>query len=256
MPKSMKKEEYKDLILTALGGTIVDIELEEDIDKFIRLAFMKVKPRIGTAKFMTIPLTSQVSLKALGIYAVINVYRTSPISGSTSGSTSGTINDINSIYNDALLFNNGMLLTGYNGGYTNTYNQALGITNADSVAISLLTTQLINQASGRSSDIDFESDDEYLFIETAGAGVAEVTLEYIPDYKDVEEVEEPFWQNIIFDLALAYTKIALGRARGKYRISNLPYEMDADTLLSEGQQELERITEKLEENNDLDYFLD
>lgn len=241
MPKALSKKKYAELIVAALGGTVVDIELENDIDKFLELAFLKVKPRIGTTKYMTKPLLSYYDFRNAGVYAVINVYRTNPVSLTSNVST------ISDVLTDSFLFS----------GTANTYlNRALGITNTDNIAISLLTSQLINQASGRSSDIDFEFDDGQLFVETVGAGTSLITIEYIPDYQSVEDISEPFWITIIFDLALAYTKIALGRARGKYRLSNLPYETDADTILQEGTSELERINEKLEELNDINYFLD
>lgn len=248
--KTKTKKEYADMIVTALGGTIVDIEIEDDLDKILDIAFLKIKPRIGTSKYMTVPISDTIDLRNKNVYTVINVYRTSPVTNGYGNSSSSS-----SMYTDAILFNPSMLLTGISG-YNNTLNRSLGITASDNVAISLLTSQVINQASGRSSDIDFEYDDGYLYVETAGAGTETVTIEYIPNYNSVEDVDEPFWQMYIFEMGLAYAKIALGRARNKHRVSNVQYELDGDTLISEGTSELEQLTEKLEESNDLDYFLD
>lgn len=251
MSKKKTRQEYKDMILTVLGDSIVDIELEDiGFDKIFKLVFMKIKPRIGTTKFMTIPIANSINLKPMKVYAVINVYRSSPVANGYGESTSSS-----SMYSDAILFNPSLLLTGISG-YNNSLNRTLGITASDNVAISLLTTQLINQASGRSSDIDFEFDDGVLYVETTGAGTESITLEYIPDYESIEEIEEPFWQNFFFDMSLAYSKIAIGRARSKYRLSNLPYELDGEALIQEGNQELERLNELLKEENDIFYFLD
>ena len=251
MSKIRSKQEFKDMILTILGSSVVDIELEDiDFERIFKLVFMKIKPRIGTTKFMTLPISDSINLKPLKVYAVINVYRSSPVANGYGESTSSS-----SMYTDAILFNPSLLLTGISG-YNNSINRTLGITASDNVAISLLTTQLINQASGRSSDIDFEFDDGVLYVETTGSGTEYITLEYIPDYESIEDVEEPFWQNIFFDMSLAYSKIAIGRARSKYRLSNLPYEMDGETLIQEGTQELEKLNDILKEENDLDYVLD
>jgi hypothetical protein len=243
MPKSLTKKEYADYICKLLGGSVVDIELEDDIEDFIDLALLKVKPYIGSTKLITLPASDKIDLSDKKIYAVINVYRGTPIQ--TTNITTATKGSGQS--DDAYLFNPGLF---------NYANNLLGITSTDSVAITILTNQVINQASGRPSDLEFVYDDDILYVELANAGCSEITVEYIPDYDDVSEITEPFWINYILNIAVAYTKIALGRARGKYKLSNLPYEMDSDTLLSEGNQELENLTTKLEDLNDINYIID
>lgn len=243
MPKALSKAEYAKFIIATLGGSVVDIELENDIESFIDLAFLQVKPYMGSPKFMTLPISDKIDLTDKKVYTVVNVYRGSPLAstGIYTAAPSKSISD------DSYLFTPGLF---------NYANTLLGISSVDSVAITLLTNQLINSVNGRSSDIDFVQDGNTLYVEVSGSGCEEITIEYLPDYEDASEVTEPFWINYILNLAVARTKIALGRARGKYRLSNLPYELDADTLLSEGNQELENLTSKLEELNDINYILD
>ena len=125
----------------------------------------------------------------------------------------------------------------------------------DSLAITVLTKQLINTIRGGTSDVDFWQDGDELYLDISGIG-GDVTIEYIPDYQDVSEISEPFWINFILNMTMALTKMALGRARSKYNISGLPYELDGDTLISEGQAELDAMNEQLRELNDTWYVLD
>lgn len=239
MPNPLTREDYRRDIVAQLGGTIVDIELENDIDVFLDIAFRKCKPRIGTTLYMTLPYSSSIDLTDKNVYNVVNVYRATPESN---GSLLGAASNIS---DDSLLFSASSLTS---------YHNLLDIASVDSVAINLLHKQVVNQATGRSAEFDFDFTDGILYVESSNCD--NVTIEYIPDYKSVEEISEPFWVNLITEYTLALTKIALGRARGKYRVSNLPYEMDADNLLSEGQQEKEALDNKLSEIHDINYYLD
>lgn len=239
MPKSLTKKQYCDYIKSMMGGAIVDLELESELPKFVDIAFLKIKRHIGTTKYMTLPLSESIDLSDMNVYNVVSCFRSKPI-------INGTTNPSN-LDSDALLFNPG---------WFNFYNNLLGLTATDSVAITLMTSQVINQATGHSSDIDFDFDDGILYIDTDNVGSQDITIEYIPDYQDVSEITEVFWQNYILYYALALTKIATGRARSKYKTNNLPYELDGDALISEGTQELETLNNKLEELDDIDYFLD
>ena len=61
---------------------------------------------------------------------------------------------------------------------------------------------------------------------------------------------------MLLRLALALSKEALGRIRGKYKLNNALYDLDAEQLLSEGREELAAIREYLQTNSDLVYPID
>lgn len=255
MPKSMTKEDYVNFIILQLGGTVVDIELENDVGKMVDLALLKCKPFIGTTRLLTVSGTNHVDLSKYHVYTVVDVYKgdTMALSSVSESQSQGTAGDATGAGGyDAYLFSPSMFNF-----YDAFTGQSTGTSSMDSLVITMLSNQLMNTIRGGTSDVDFYQDGDELYIDLTGAGAGgSITIEYIPDYQDVSEITEPFWVNFILNMALALTKVALGRARSKYNISGLPYELDGDTLLSEGTTELEQLNEQLRELSDIWYVID
>lgn len=264
MPKPLTSKELAEFIELQLGGTVVDIELEADIEKFLKLALLRCKPYMNTTKLMTVPMSRVIDLSGKGIYCVVHVFRGDASSIATLVNSSSGSSDVDdtihytSAEDSSVTFTSTLSDDGYlfNPFLVNYYGLLDGTQSVDSIAITILTRQVLNTISGGgSSDIDFYQDGDKLYVDIGG-GSSEITLQYLPDYQSVDEVTEPFWINYILNIAVAETKIALGRARSKYKVSNLPYELDGDTLLSEGTSELENLISKLESNQDTWYILD
>lgn len=253
MPKAMTKDQYVKFIVLQLGGTLVDVEIEDDIGDIVDVALLKCKPYIGTSKLVTVPGSTKIDLSKLNVYTVVNVFKadTGALSAYDSQSSVQGV-QTGSASNDSYMFS--PTLYNYYDAFTGVGN---GIGSMDSMTITLLTNQLINTVRGGTSDIDFwqDGDDLYIDVTRAGAG-GNLTIEYIPDYTDVSQISEPFWVNYIMNIAMAMAKIAMGRARSKYTIGGLPYEMDGDTLVTEGQADLDALTEQLRELDDIWYFMD
>ena len=249
MPKPLTKEQCVKMIMLRLGGTVVDIELENDIGDIIDMSLLACKPYIGDTKLKTVPGSDHVDLEPLGVYTVVNIYKGDMGSITSASSGDGASVSSTSHSYDSYLFTPSL----YN--YYNEYT--MGMSSIESYSISILTDQLINTVRGGTSDVDFWQDGNDLYVEITGVGLGgSMTLEYIPDYQDISEISEPFWINYILNIATAYTKIAIGRARTKYNISGLPYELDGDTILSEGTSELETLMEQLRDLSDIWYILD
>ena len=106
------------------------------------------------------------------------------------------------------------------------------ITNNEAYANRMLRLQQMNTIS---TDLDFiwDAHTKQLSIVMNPPFTNQVTIEYVPDYKDVEEITEVFWQDIILRLATAYAKQVIGRIRSKYNA------------------ELADIKQKLIDNHDL-----
>ena len=270
MPKALSKEEYTKLIVAQLGGTVVDIELESDIGTFLDAALIRVKPYMNTTKLLTVPAQRTVDFRKydVNVYTVVHVFRgdassvTASLTGGSDSSLSGgdstTTESGGTTTNSSFSYSSGWSDDSYlfNPFFINYYGLIDGSSTSESLAVSMLTSQIINTVTGGgSSDIEFYQDDPYLYVDIRG-GESEITIQYRPDYQSVEEVTEPFWINYIMNVATALTKIALGRARGKYNISNLPYELDGDTILSEGISELETLTQELKENHEFWFIED
>lgn len=235
----MSMQEYVDDILLELGGSVVDIEIEDDLPKFVNIALKRVKPRIGTTRYMTLPAKDSIDLTERNVYAVLQVFRGAP---KASGVLSTDTTD------DSWMFSNTIV----------TSPDGMGIlgSTVDSVIINYATENIVNQIRGRSPDIDFEFDNGILMIDTTDISCHQITIEYVPRFDTVEDVDDPFWQNFIYRMALAKAKVALGRARSKHRLTNLPYETDGMDLIQEGNQELQELEQYLSENVDTNYFID
>ena len=226
----MDRDKYKDYVLTRLGSPVVDVETNNLISDIVDQAFDEVKMYITITNIETLNYSSKMNLEELmerEVSAVVALYRAT--------------RPINLTDPDQLLFANIGVMRGGNQRIYTRYAQ------------DLLIRQLKQQFS---KDLDFRYEKPYLYVHQNPPISSSITIEYIPDYQDIEEVEDPFWQNIIRRMALGLTKETLGRVRGKYRLNNAPYELDGDTLLQEGREEVERLREKLEENSDLMFPVD
>ena len=83
----------------------------------------------------------------------------------------------------------------------------------------------------------------------------QLTIEYIPVYRDVSEVKSDYWIDMIMNLSIALSKVAIGRIRSKYTQSNAPWALDT-SILEEGQTELTDLRERLKSENQLVYGID
>ena len=102
-----------------------------------------------------------------------------------------------------------------------------------------------------STDLDYKYDKnaEKIYITVDNNIPTNITIEYIPAYEDVSEVTSDYWIDIIQRLALAYTKIALGRIRSRYTQSTALWEQAGATMLEEGNTEKRELEEVLRTNS-------
>ena len=70
-------------------------------------------------------------------------------------------------------------------------------------------------------------------------------------FKDVSEVTDPYWVDILLRLSIAYCKQALGRIRSKYTSSSAKFQLDGNTLLQEGTAEVQEVRQRLDANRNL-----
>jgi len=79
-----------------------------------------------------------------------------------------------------------------------------------------------------------------LYINVASNYPLNITIEYVPRYDDVEEVVSDYWIDILMKLALAITKITVGRVRSRYVQSNALWQNDVN-ILQEGLDEYSQL---------------
>lgn len=225
----MTLAEYVDEIIFSLGGTVVDIEIEKDIPRCVNKAFREIKQYVTTPAYMTLPfgasqhgIGATIDLSDKNVYSVINVMR--PDTYNSLSMNTLDVFGLNQIYN--------------------------AVTNAEAYANRMLLLQQLNTIS---TDLDFVWDmhRKQLSVTMNPPFVNAITIQYIPDYKDVEEIKDSFWIDKILKLATAYAKQVLGRIRSKYTLNSAQYNLDGETLLQEANQEIQEIRTFLDTNVDL-----
>ena len=104
-----------------------------------------------------------------------------------------------------------------------------------------------------STDMEFVWDKENrkLYV-TANPNVPSyVTINFKPEYLSVEDIRESHWETQLRKLALGMTKIILGRIRSKYTSNSAKFQLDGNTLLAEGNAEVQAVRQFLDENKDV-----
>jgi len=213
---------YTDNILLQLGSSVVTIEIEEDIPKIVNLAFNELKHYITDIRYMTLPYSNVIDLEGKKVANVVYIMRGRNTNGP------GGFQDVMYIYSRQSAMNT----------YTLTdYSRAL---------------MAMQNKNALSTDLDFAYDkqEEKLYLYAQQALPTTITLAYTPEYDTVEEIIEPFWQNILKRMSIAMTKEILGRIRSKYTLSSSSYTLDGETLLAEATAELTEIRTYLNANSD------
>lgn len=88
----------------------------------------------------------------------------------------------------------------------------------------------------------FDKHTHILYINCPWDRPAAITIEYVPEYKSVDEIVSDFWIDMLSKLSLAIAKQVLGRIRKKYTQSNALWSLDTD-ILQEGLEEEKEIRE-------------
>lgn len=108
-----------------------------------------------------------------------------------------------------------------------------------------------------STDLAFRYDkaSNKLYINVASNNPTNITIEYVPRYDTVDEVVSDYWIDILIKLAVAITKITLGRIRSRYVQSNALWQNDVN-ILQEGLDEYNALQSYLQANLQLVYPID
>ena len=228
----MTLAEYTDEIAFQLGGSVLDLEIANDLPRCVNRAFREIKRYIVTPAYMTLPWNSnnggnRMSLKDKNVYSIINVMRPNSYN-------SLTVNSLDVF------------------GLAQSYS---AVTNLDAYMNRMLRLQQMNTIS---TDLDFvwDAHTKELYVTMNPPYTNQITIAYVPDYQSVEEITEVYWVDFILKLATAYAKQVLGRIRSKYTLNSAQYGLDGDTLLAEAKEEINEIISYLRENADIAFPID
>ena len=230
---------YRDEIKLRLTGSILDTELSDDtIDRIINASLREIQRYICSTKVITIPFKRCIDLTEYKVNSVSRVMRTQ---GYATDNSELSLTDPMYVSQWQLLAGPGNLSNFQNYTYNYmTWNTMLQMRNTTSTDMAFIFDKSTNQ----------------LYINTASDIPAKITIMYVPRYDSVDEVNSDFWIDVICRLAVANAKVIVGRIRTKYTQTNALWQLDGETILAEGQQELTDLRNYLQTNTQLLYVVD
>lgn len=109
-----------------------------------------------------------------------------------------------------------------------------------------------------STDLAFRYDksSNKLYVNVSTQNPGNITVEYVPRYDSVEEIDSDYWTDILVRLAVAQTKVVVGRIRSRYTQNGALWSQDGERILEEGTSELTALREHLLANTQLVYPID
>lgn len=226
----MTMEEIVDQVSFMLGFPANDNVEGMQVEKAVMIAFRELKRYMKTPVEKTVPFSTRVDLKAVGINTtnVLYVQAAYPRIGLTMSSI-----DSGNIFQLAAAVNV------YSGiGNTSTLN-------IDPIMKEMAMAQVRNTIS---TDFQwkYDPDNQVVYVTHRDPRPSVITIRYVPDYQDVSEIVNETWINYLIRMSEANMKKALGRSRSKYTVEGSNVSLDGEALLSEANAELEAIREELE----------
>lgn len=203
-------------------------------EKAVLIAFRELKRYMKTPVEKTVPFATRIDLVANGIdtVKVLRVLPAYPRIGLTMSSI-----DSGNVFQVAAS--------------VNVYS-AIGQTssiNIDPIMTEMAMAQVRNTIS---TDFTwkYDQDNQVVYCTHRDPRPVCLTIQYVPDYKDVSEIKSNTWIDYLVRMSEANMKIALGRTRSKYKIEGSNVSLDGDVLLQEAHTELEAIRTELEAKKD------
>ena len=238
----MTEKQYLDNIKLELTGGILTLEIpDETLKKILDRTLQEVQRFIDVTEYMTVPYANCIDISNSKVSSVTKVYRVEGYTGDTAAGHQQTVMD--PMYVQTwMAFTNGGTMYNLNDYLLNyaAYNTMLQVRNVTS------------------TDMSFRQDHQAgkLYINSGFDRPVAVTIEYVPMFKSVEDIHSNYWIDIIQRLAIARTKVILGRIRTRYKANSSLWEQDGETMLAEGQEELKDLQEKLRVNSQIIYPID
>lgn len=225
----MKMDEIITQVQFDLGLPTSNNVESQNIKQAVLIAFRELKRYIKNPVDKTVPYSTRLDLVKLGIETVnvLNVYPARPRIGLTMSSI-----DSGNVFQVAAA--------------VNVYS-AIG--NTTSINIDPIMTEMgmaqVRNTLATDFQWKYDIDNQVIYCAHRDPRPAAVTIQYVPDYKDVSEIKSNVWIDYLIRLSEAHMKKSLGRARSKYTIAGSNVTLDGTILLDEANAELEQIRSEL-----------
>lgn len=235
----MTKQEYVDAIKLEITGGVLELEIpDETLGKVVDRALKEIQRYIDSTELMTVPYASCIDLKDAPISSIFRVYRTEGLNGDSSSKNGGYQSAVDPMYAQTwMAFTNGGTMYNLN----------------DYLLNYLSYSTLMQMRNTTSTDMAWKQDHQAskLYINSGFDNPGYVTIEYVPIFKDVDQIKSDYWSDKLLRLAVAMTKQILGRIRTRFTSSSSLWTMDGETMLTEGNAELTAIRESLKANSQI-----
>lgn len=221
MTKRLKK--IVKYIENQLGGQVLDLELTPlNIKDIVEQAFEEIKHYMTDLYTVTVPFANCIDLSKYNIDSIESVMRGQ----------------------DSILTGMPFQMPAMD------LMNVTGMFNIENYANAILVKRNLNILS---TDMDFVWDkpNQKLYISANPNIPNRVTINFKPEYYSVEDIREDYWETQLRKLSLGMCKVVLGRIRSKYKSSSSKFELDGDTLLSEGNAEIQNVRQFLDDNKDI-----
>ena len=245
----MTLQDYIDEIRLELTGDVLTLEVtDETLGKIVHKALREVQRYIDSTKVITVPFARCIDLNNCEwftehVSSITKIYRTEGYMNTGDKPRSGADLDPFQAQMWKVFSNNGCM-----------YNLQDYILNYMSY------NTLMQMRNTMSTDLTFKEvhtkDEHKLYINVSVEEPTSITIEYVPKFLEPDDIVSDYWIDIVQRLAIALTKVTLGRIRTRYKQSNALWEQDGDTMLAEGSEELNNIRETLRKNSLLFFPVD
>lgn len=227
----MTMEEVVQQVSFMLGIPANENTEDLQVEQAVLIAFRELKRYMKTPVDKTVPYSTRLDLVALGIHTVnvLHVQAAKPRIGLTLSSI-----DSGNVFQVAAA--------------VNTYN-SIGQTsslNIDPIMSEIAMAQVRNTL-GTDFQWHYDPNNQVIYCAHRDPRPSQVTVRYVPNFKDVSEIKSPIWVDYLVRLSEAYMKLALGRSRSKYTVEGSNVSLDGDVLLQEANSNLETIRAELED---------
>ena len=241
---------YRDEIRLRLTGGLLDLELDDvTIDRIIQSCLREIQRYICSTKLLTIPFSKCIDLSSIKdennlpikINSIVRIYRALGFTGDNSSTY--TLSPV-----DPMQASQWQLISGTGNMYgfqDYVYNYGAYST-------------LLQVRNSTSTDLAFRYDkaSNKLYINISANTPGQITIEYVPRYDNVDEINSDYWIDVLVRMCVATAKITVGRIRSRYTQSGALWSQDGDTILQEGNNELSSLREQLQRDTQLCYGID
>lgn len=240
----MEMPAYIDICKRKLGWPVLELELDDgQIQSIVEYSALELQRYIHNSKFVTVPFQSCIDVSDLHISDVRFVYP-----GDVAGTSTSMYNPTNAYGNNTDIAGNPSIYANtpidplaWSAFYLGAPGQVSGYTNyVNNYYAYTQTLKGINTGDVTKLTFNYNKKDEKLYINN-NVRCKTVTIEYIPRFDNVEEINNDAWIDILVRYSVANLKITLGRIRSRFTQSNALWAQDGEALLEEGNTELNEL---------------